>query len=62
MATPNIVPRAAGGGSLGTSAKGWGGLYATDITMDINSEGIWEDVEYTEKQLNAKHMRGMLGF
>ena len=39
-----------------------GSVYATDITMAINSEGIWEDVEHTDKQLNAKNMRGMLGF
>jgi len=39
-----------------------GSVYATDITMAINSEGIWEDVEHTDKQLNAKNMRGMFGF
>jgi hypothetical protein len=31
MATRNIVPRAAGEGSLGTEQKPWGGLHAEDI-------------------------------
>ena len=39
MSTKNIVPRAAGGGSLGTSAKGWGGLYATNITTSSATQG-----------------------
>ncbi len=32
MATRNIVPRATGEGSLGTSSKKWGDVYADDIT------------------------------
>ncbi len=39
MATPNIVPRAAGGGGLGAAAKGWGGLFVTNITASSATEG-----------------------
>jgi len=39
MATPNIVPRAAGEGGLGTAAKGWGGLFATNTTTSSATEG-----------------------
>ena len=39
MATPNIVPRAAGEGGLGTSAKGWGGLFVTNTTTSSASQG-----------------------
>lgn len=33
MATKNIVPRADGEGSIGTSAKKWGNVYADNITV-----------------------------
>ena len=39
-----------------------GSVYATDIVMAENSKGIWEDVEYTEKQLQSIKMREQFGF
>ena len=39
MATPNIVPRAAGEGGLGTSAKGWGGAFVTNTTTTSATQG-----------------------
>ena len=39
MATPNIVPRAAGEGGLGTAAKGWGGAFVTNTTTSSATEG-----------------------
>ena len=36
MATRNIVPRATGEGSIGTSAKTWGAVYADDIAVTDN--------------------------
>ena len=39
MATPNIVPRAAGEGGLGTAAKGWGGTFVTNTTASSATEG-----------------------
>ena len=39
-----------------------GSVYATDIIMAENSEGIWEDVELTDKQLKSITMREQLGF
>ena len=39
-----------------------GSVYSTDITMAENSEGVWEDVELTEKQLKSITMREQLGF
>lgn len=39
MATPNIVPRAAGEGGLGTAAKGWGGAFVTNTTASSATEG-----------------------
>ena len=39
MATPNIVPRAAGEGGLGTAAKGWGGLFVTNTTTSSATQG-----------------------
>ncbi len=35
MATPKIVPRAKGEGSLGAAAYGWGGLYITSTTTSV---------------------------
>ena len=39
-----------------------GSVYATDIIMAENSEGLWEDVEYTDKQIRAIKMREQFGF
>jgi len=39
MATPNIVPRAAGEGGLGTAAKGWGGTFVTNTTTSSATQG-----------------------
>ena len=39
-----------------------GSVYATDIVMAENSEGIWEDVELTDKQLKSITMREQFGF
>ena len=39
MATPNIVPRAAGEGGLGAAAKGWGGAFITNTTTSSATEG-----------------------
>ena len=39
MATPKIVPRAAGEGSLGDAAYGWGTLAATDTTASSATQG-----------------------
>lgn len=36
MATRNIVPRATGEGSIGTSAKTWGAVYADDAAVTNN--------------------------
>ena len=39
-----------------------GSVYATDITMAENSEGLWEDVEYTDKQIKPIQAREQFGF
>ena len=39
-----------------------GSVYATDIVMAENSEGIWEDVEHTDKQTQAESFRSAAGF
>ena len=39
MATPKIVPRADGEGSLGAAAKGWGGLFITNVTTSSTTQG-----------------------
>ena len=39
MATPNIVPRAAGEGGLGTAAKGWGETFVTNTTTSSATQG-----------------------
>ena len=39
MATPKIVPRAAGQGSLGDAAYGWGGAFVTNTTTSSATEG-----------------------
>ena len=38
-----------------------GSVYATDIIMAVNSEGVWEDVELTDKQLKSITMREQFG-
>ena len=38
-----------------------GSVYATDITHAENSEGLWEDVEYTDKQVQSIKMREQFG-
>ena len=63
MATPNIVPRAAGGGSLGTSAKGWGGLYATDITTSsANQGGVLQLAADDGAAMGDSHRLGVIYF
>ena len=39
-----------------------GSVYATDIVSARNSDGDWEDVEHTDKQLKAIEMREQFGF
>ena len=39
-----------------------GSVYATDIVMAENSNGVWEDVEYTDKQIQSIKMRDQFGF
>jgi len=39
MATPKIVPRATGEGSLGDAAYGWGGAFVTNTTTSSASQG-----------------------
>ena len=39
-----------------------GSVYATDITMAENDEGLWEDVEHTDKQINNADFRRLAGF
>jgi len=39
MATPNVVPRAAGEGGIGTLPKGWGGAFITNTTTSSATEG-----------------------
>ena len=37
MATPNIVPRAADEGGLGTSSKNWGKIYTQQRVIEVSS-------------------------
>ena len=39
-----------------------GSVYSTDIIMAENSDGIWEDVEYTDKQIKSIQTREQFGF
>ena len=39
MATPKIVPRAAGEGALGDAAYGWGGAFVTNTTTSSTTQG-----------------------
>ena len=39
-----------------------GSVYATDIILVKNSNGMWEDVEHTDKQTQAESFRSAAGF
>ena len=39
-----------------------GSVYATDIIMAVNSDGVWEDVEHTDKQTKNADFRRLAGF
>ena len=39
-----------------------GSVYATDIIMAVTSDGVWEDVEHTDKQIKSIKMREQFGF
>ena len=39
-----------------------GSVYATDIIMAVNREGVWEDVEHTDKQAKSADFRRLAGF
>ena len=39
-----------------------GSVYATDIVSARNSEGDWEDIELTDKQIKSITMREQFGF
>ena len=63
MATPNIVPRANGQGSLGTTAKGWGGLYAADTTTSTaNTGGVLQLAANDGAPMGDSHRLGVIYF
>ena len=39
-----------------------GSIYSTDIIAVKNSDGYWEDVEHTDKQIQSIKMREQFGF
>ena len=39
-----------------------GSVYATDIIAAKNSDGVWEDVEHTDKQSKDADLRRLAGF
>ena len=39
MATPKVIPRATGEGSLGAATHGWGGLFVTNTTTSSATQG-----------------------
>ena len=39
-----------------------GSVYSTDIIMAENSEGVWEDIEHTDKQSKDADFRRLAGF
>ena len=39
-----------------------GSVYATDIIAAKNSDGVWEDVEHTDKQSKSADFRRLAGF
>ena len=39
-----------------------GSVYATDIILAKNSDGMWVDVEHTDKQTQAESFRSAAGF
>ena len=63
MATPSIVPRANGEGSLGTTAKGWGGLYTTDTTTSsANTGGVLQLAANDGAPMGDSHRLGVIYF
>ena len=63
MATPKIVPRADGEGSLGTTAKGWGGLYITDTTTSsANTGGALQLAANDGAVMGDSHRLGVIYF
>ena len=64
MATKNIVPRATGEGSLGTSAKKWGTVNAGTINADVLSLGGTTVTDFVKTLLaksDASSMRDAIG-
>ena len=39
-----------------------GSVYSTDIILAKNSEGVWEEVEHTDKQSKSADFRSAAGF
>ena len=39
-----------------------GSVYSTDIIMAENSDGVWEDIEHTDKQSKDADFRRLAGF
>ena len=39
-----------------------GSVYSTDIILAKNSEGVWEEVEHTDKQSKDADFRRLAGF
>ena len=63
MATKSIVPRANGEGSLGTTAKGWGGLYTTDTTTSsANTGGVLQLAANDGAAMGDSHRLGVIYF
>lgn len=67
MATRNIVPRATGEGSIGTSAKTWGTVYADDIavTNNVTASSFTGDLTGTASEnlpLSGGTMTGKISF
>ena len=63
MATPKLVPRAKGEGSLGTSSLGWGGLYITDkTTTSANQGGVLQLAADDGAAMGDSHRLGVVYF
>ena len=39
-----------------------GSVYSTDIIMAENSDGVWEDIEHTDKESKDADFRRLAGF
>ena len=39
-----------------------GSVYSTDIIMAENSDGVWEDIDHTDKQSKDADFRRLAGF